>query len=263
MDKEQKLADGTSPVVNVVTGAIGSVYQVDMSLEGLAVPAIVDTGSHALLHIVCAHIMNSGKVPPGLQEPCNKFQGKGGNPIPITAQVPLTLSLDEKEASVPVFVQPNSEQECLLGSNVLPTLGVSVVRANVHPVTINPRPLENYSANLIQATTLQRLNGYLARAKVGVSMPEMPAFCLNPLNQSGVTAFESVITLDRGGHAMVPLQNYQCTCVTLHKGSQLGLVSKYCMKANLVSRSPVTLLVGQYCKLCQRTLFVMSGYYRP
>ena len=86
LDKEQKLADGTSPVVNVVTGAIGSVYQVDVSLEGLAVSAIVDTGSQstiisrALLHKVFAHIRNSGNVPPKLQAPCTKFKGKGGKP---------------------------------------------------------------------------------------------------------------------------------------------------------------------------------------
>ncbi|ETX01158.1 MAG: hypothetical protein ETSY2_37740 [Candidatus Entotheonella gemina] len=86
LDKEQKLADVTSPVVNVVTGAIGSVYQLDVSVEGLAVSAIVDTGSQstiisrALLHKVFAHIRNSGKVPPRLQEPCTKFRGKGGKP---------------------------------------------------------------------------------------------------------------------------------------------------------------------------------------
>ena len=61
-----------------------------------------------------------GDTPPRLQEPCTKFKGKGGNPIQITAQVPLTLSVDEKVTSVPVFIQPDSEQDCLLGSNVLP-----------------------------------------------------------------------------------------------------------------------------------------------
>ena len=96
----------------MVTGAIGSL---EVSLEGLGVSAIVDTGpqsttiSRALLHKVFVHIRNSGKAPPRLQEPCTKFRGKGGNPILITAQVPLTLCLDGKEASVPVFVQPDSE----------------------------------------------------------------------------------------------------------------------------------------------------------
>ena len=75
-----------------------------------------------------------GKVPPRLQEPCTKFKGKGGNPINITAQVPLTLSVDGKVTSVPIFIQPDSEQDCLLGSNVLPALGISVVRVTGEPM---------------------------------------------------------------------------------------------------------------------------------
>ena len=84
LDKEQKLADGTSPVVNVVTGAIGSVYQVDVSLEGLAVSTIVDTGSQstiisrAFLHKVFAHIRNSGNVPP--RHPALNLREKGETP---------------------------------------------------------------------------------------------------------------------------------------------------------------------------------------
>ena len=39
----------------------------------------------------------------------------------------FTLAVDGKSTTVPVFVQPDSEQECLLGSNVLPALGISIV----------------------------------------------------------------------------------------------------------------------------------------
>ena len=83
----------------------------------------IDTGSQstiisrAFLHKVFAHMRKSGETPPRLEEPCTKFKGKSGNPILITAQVPLTLSVEGKVTSVPVFVQPDSEQECLLGSN--------------------------------------------------------------------------------------------------------------------------------------------------
>ena len=64
--------------------------------------------------------------PPILQEPCIKFRGKGENPIHITTQVLLTLCVDGKVTSVPVFKQPDYE---LLGSNVLLALAIFVLRA--------------------------------------------------------------------------------------------------------------------------------------
>ena len=125
LDKEQQLADGSTKSVNVVTGAVGSAYLLDVSVEGVIVSALVDIGSQstiisrAFLHKV---FTECGETPPRLQEPSTKFKGKGGNPILITAQVPLTLRVDGRVTSVPVFIQPDSEQECLLGSNALPAL---------------------------------------------------------------------------------------------------------------------------------------------
>ena len=51
---------------------------------------------------------------------------KGGKALYITAQVQLTLTLKSKSVAVTVFVQPDSEQECLLGMNVIPLLGIEV-----------------------------------------------------------------------------------------------------------------------------------------
>ena len=109
LDKEQQLADEPTKSVNVVTGAIGSAYLLDVSVEGIVVSSLVDTGSQstiisrAFLHKVFAHMRKSGETPPRLQEPCTKFKGKGGKPILITAQVPLTLSVDGKVTCVPVL----------------------------------------------------------------------------------------------------------------------------------------------------------------
>jgi len=56
---------------------------------------------------------------------------KGGNcELTITAQVSLTFTADGHSVTVPTFIQPDSEQDCLLGVNVLPLLGISVVRSN-------------------------------------------------------------------------------------------------------------------------------------
>ena len=102
LDKEQQLMETqVESSVNVVTGA-------DVSVEGVSVPALVDTGSQStiisrsFLHKVFAHVKTSGKELPRLEQPCtNLFRGKGGHPIVVTAQVVLTISTDGKSISVP------------------------------------------------------------------------------------------------------------------------------------------------------------------
>ena len=124
----------------MVIGAVGSSYWLDIAVEGVVAPALVDTGSQstiilrAFLHKVFAHMKTSGKTPPRLEYPSAKLKEKGGDSIPVTAQVTLRVNEDEKSTSVPAFIKPDSEQECLLGSNVLPALGISVVRANGQPL---------------------------------------------------------------------------------------------------------------------------------
>ena len=65
---------------------------------------------------------------PELNLPVTKFYGKSGTPLDIIARVDLTFSADGKIAKVPVFVQPSSEQSCLLGSNIFGCNGAACER---------------------------------------------------------------------------------------------------------------------------------------
>ena len=141
--------------------------------------------------------------------------------------------MDGKVTSVPVFIQPDSEQDCLLGSNVLPALGISVVRANGHPLIASSKVLgqnETVGVNLVQATTLPGLNGCFAKAKIDMAGLEDACLLFEPdrkaLGDSGVSAFESLISVDSNGYAVVSIHNYQGNCVTLNEGSSLGLVRR-------------------------------------
>ena len=49
LDKEQQLADEPTKSVNVVTSAVGSAYLLDVSVGGLVVSALVDTGSQSTI----------------------------------------------------------------------------------------------------------------------------------------------------------------------------------------------------------------------
>ena len=156
-----------------MTGAVGPSYWLQISVEGVVVPALLDTGSQStiisrsLLHKVYCNLKKAGKDLPKLEYPCTKFKGKGGHPINVTAQVPFTLAVDGRSTTVPVFVQPDSEQECLLGSNVLPSLGITVARVNGEPLTASIES-ENEPAqvNLVQATAIPGMKGCYVKARV-------------------------------------------------------------------------------------------------
>ena len=129
---EEELAKRRLGKVQVVTGkAIGPTMVVDVEVEGVLVSTVVDTGSQStivsrpFLHKVKRHLESKGKAMPELELP-----GTTGAPLEITARVSLSISVDGKTVKAPVFIQPHSEQDCLLGSNVLGPLGVTVRRAS-------------------------------------------------------------------------------------------------------------------------------------
>ena len=71
-----------------------------------------------------------------------KLHGKDGRsknqPLNTTAEVVLKVAADGKTTSVPIFVQPDSEQPCLLGMNVISTLGIKILRSNGKPLMEQP-----------------------------------------------------------------------------------------------------------------------------
>ena len=94
-------------------------------MGGVEVEALVDTGSQttiismALLHRVAAKMRMSGRTCLSYRSRVLSSRKKGGGPILITAQVLLTVCLDAKVTTVPFLIQPDSEQDCPLGTNLL------------------------------------------------------------------------------------------------------------------------------------------------
>ena len=101
LDREQELVEECmESSVNVVTEAVRPSYWLQISVEGVIVPVLVDTGSQStiisrpLLHKVFCHLKKAGKELPKLEYPCTKYKGKEGHPIDVTAQVSFTLVVD-------------------------------------------------------------------------------------------------------------------------------------------------------------------------
>ncbi len=224
LDGEQELLDASlKSNVQVVTGAVGPSYWLKVWIEGLAVSAMVDTGSqstivsHSLLHQVYKHMEGEGKPLPKLESPSTKLRGKGGHPIDVTAQVKFTFSVDGRSIVTPVFVQPDREQNCLLGLNVLSAMGITVRRANGEPLTASllDKPTsepETAHVNLVQTATIPGMKGCYVRAQIDTEHYQGEELLFEPahdkLEPLGVTALESLISVDSEGLAVIPIQNY-------------------------------------------------------
>ena len=65
---------------------------------------------------------------------------KGGIELPVTAQVTLVFTINCKSVSVPVLVQPNSEQAYLLGLDTISLFEIKLVDSggeSIFPETTN------------------------------------------------------------------------------------------------------------------------------
>ena len=106
---------------------------------------------------------------PELELPGITFYGKSGAPLEITARVSLSISVDGKPVKAPVFIQPHSEQDCLLGSNVLGPLGVTVRRASGETIGTTlqaPQEPEVAAVKLVQTVRVPRKTGVFVEAEV-------------------------------------------------------------------------------------------------
>ena len=133
---------------------------------------MLDTGaqstiiSRSALHDIANHLRQAGKDPLVLELPTVRLFGKdgqkGGSELCITAQVTLSIELKSRIVKVPVFVQPDSEQRCLLGMNVIPLLGIEVRHCDGEPILLlDQKELSSgaVTVNLISATSVPAQTG--------------------------------------------------------------------------------------------------------
>lgn len=263
--EQQQLEGGGS--VDIVTvssvGVKGPLLRVGVEIEGLPVQAVVDTGaqcsviSRHLLKLLGQHMRKQGKGLPKCVPPSVKLYGRGGqcgSELQITVEVPFQVSLDDHTAIAHVFVQPNSDIPCLLGMNVIPSLGIQVVRANgtlmleaiekcqssTNRAVETSQPPDNPAVErsehsesparvyLIQPVRVPGRKGMVVEAQAeleGVS--KYGHFLFEPDQESlaglGLMSFDSLFT---GRDTLtVPLENHLSVAVDLDRGCCIGTVT--------------------------------------
>ena len=94
--------------------------------------------------------------------------------LDITAQTELFIEADGQKVNASVFVEPSSEQSCLLGMNVLPHLGVNILKANGEPLHHLPVGSGSDSTStivrLVQANTIPGRKGRFVDATISKSL---------------------------------------------------------------------------------------------
>ena len=176
---------------------------------------------------------------PRLELPTARLYGKdgekGGKALYITAQVPLVVSLGSNLVTVPVFVQPDSEQACLLGMNALPLLGIEVRQSNgtlILPSELKPGNSSRTTISkisLLTSAVVPSHKGCVLHAEI--CNPDMALsdgdFLFEP-NQKvpgsrGLSALECLVTVEHG-KVSVPVDNFQEFTAHLDAGEEIGVL---------------------------------------
>ena len=246
---------------------IGPLLYCDLEVEGVPVVSMVDCGSQTtiisrlFLHQVAKRLTSDGKPLPELKMPTVRHYGKDGpngrSQLPITAQVDLSVKSGGKTVSVTMFVQPDSAQECLLGTNASLPLGFKFVDGKGNPLRSSSDPQFAESepqvaqVSLIQASSIPSRKCRFLKAKVsGEYSPgdqllfESRSTQLQPLGLS---------TLSDERTVLIPVQNFQKCTVDLPNDVELGVVEPFqeiCNAPDPVSPS-----------MCARVLVDGPGYH--
>jgi hypothetical protein len=99
---------------------------------------------------------------------------------------------------VPTFIQPESEQKCLIGMNIIPFLGITICRANGKP--LHAIVEHDAQVRLVQSTTIPSMKGRVVEAQLVNSYSLCGSELLfqpkhRVLDDLGVWTQESLITV--------------------------------------------------------------------
>ena len=235
----------------VVTGkAVGPSLYFDINIEGVPVTAMVDSGSpttiisRSLLHQIANKLRQDSKPIPELLTPSLRLYGKdgpkGGPALLVTAETNLTLMADGKTVFVPVFIQPDSSQSCLLGMNAAQPLGLLFLDGTGKPLRTTlehvpgsePVPKQKSACvSLIHATTIPSHGGRFLKAQVAGECRPGNQFVFEPQKETleplGLSGVESLITMHEEGTVLIPVQNLCESKVIVPDGVELGRVEPF------------------------------------
>ena len=131
----------------------------------------------------------------------------------------MTFELDGECVHAPVFVQLGSSQACLLGMNVIPSLGIKVTRASGASLcSVSGHEGGTAKVGLVKSVCIPGYRGRCVEAKV-LDRPEGGEFLFEPRGEVfdclGVSVRECLLTVGSDGTVTIPVDNFQSRPVRL------------------------------------------------
>ena len=242
LEKERELMKDAVHVDTVFAeesslGAVGPILSLNVKIEGVSINAMVDTGSQStvisrsILHKIVRHLKSQGKELPSLQKPSLQLYGKGGkddkNELHISAETQLTIEADGHKVNTTVFVQPDSEQSLLLGTNATLPLKLKFLNSNGEPLQKEmPKSARVAKVSLIETTTIPPRKGRFIEACLDQKLIAGEKVLFEPkldtLKNLGLSSMESLLTVNAAGNLLIPLQNFQQSPTNAESGIDLG-----------------------------------------
>ena len=226
-------------VTSEVSDVKGPVMQVRVSIEGFPVEAVVDTGaqctviSRSLLRQIAQHMHSQGRSIPQLRPPSMKLYGRGGkncDELLITAEVLFQFSLDSCSTEGVAFVHPESEIPCLLGMNVLPHLGIRILRSNGEAARIDqcPGSLSGARVCLLATKRIQGRKSGLLEVKLEIPV-DSEFLIFQPdhafLQKLGLKTPDALFKQQPEGTLLIPVENQDGVSTRLEAGACIGIAS--------------------------------------
>ena len=209
----------------------GHTLYLDVVIDGVPVEAMVDSCSEitiisrSMLHEIGRQHHKEGRPCPTLSSPSLALYGKSESQLRVTAQLTVTITADGKSLDVPVFVQPECNQKCLLGMNICPALGLTFKDSKGQPLREHGAQ-KDCKVYLLQSCLIPQRAGKFVKARVE-PIHDSIEILLEPgpnLNERSLFAPESFLTASPDGTVMIPVQNFGNIKIAFTEGDELGTV---------------------------------------
>jgi len=203
----------------VISPTVGISPTLELTIEGVKVAALIDSGSQstiisrAVLHKIGQELVRRKKSLPELKCPSIKLFSKDGRkegcPLNVTAETILCVEVDGRSAKVPVFIQPDSEQQCLLGMNAFPKLGIKLLRPNGESLVADLTTAASVAAvHFVQAERIPGRKGRFLDVRTSMELEEGAEALFQPkvdvLAKLGLSSGYALITAQAGSIFQVP-----------------------------------------------------------
>jgi len=162
--------------ITTVTGALGPLFHATVSMEGIPIRRLVDSGSSATIisYNVFEKIGKAAKIPASeLHQPNVILRDYSQRTIPVGASVNLTVSFQGHSVTVPVYIRPvdtSQCESCLLGTNVVIPLKLmaphSGLMTDILPLPTNSLIPVQAPVHLIKAVRIPARTGIVVEGVV-------------------------------------------------------------------------------------------------